>query len=129
MARDATGAQEAGPSPVELQRRFDRVRSLWRPGAKISAYDDLFATVREVRLVDQDAVVIFDWPESRVPLGLHIDLADTTREFYYGDPVDSFEEWIEYLDVFVMVSLGTGLTNRSQQIDHGDYIGLREPLP
>lgn len=115
-------------SKLERQR-FDRVQKLWRPGTKISAYEDVYATVREVRLVGSDAVLIFDWPDESKPYGLHIDLCETSSEFHCGDPVDSFDDWIEYLDVYVMVSLGTGLLNRSRRIDCGDYVGLREPLP
>lgn len=116
-------------SADEIRQRFDRVQKLWRPGAKISAYDDIYVTVLEVRLVGSDAVVIFGWLDEPKPFGLHIDLCETSSEFYYGDPVDSFDDWIEYLDVYVMVSLGTGLINRSQRIDRDDYVGLREPLP
>lgn len=121
-----TTADETGDDTDGVGERFLRVSRLWRAGTRISAYAEIFATVREVRLVDNDAVLIFDWPDQPKPFGLHIDLLDTSREFYYGDPVESFDDWIEYLDVYVMVSLGTGVTNRASHADYGDYVGIRE---
>jgi hypothetical protein len=106
---------------VDIDEKFLRVKAELRPGG-IS--DSL---ILEVRRVDDTAVVLIDRPGEDKPLGLVIDLVDTTHEFYYSDiPVASFDDWLEYLFIYVMVSLDTGLAARSERVDRGDYVQVRE---
>ncbi len=101
------------PEP-SVDEKFRRVVRHLRP-----VYSD-------VRRSGDAAVVIFRVPNESRPFGLRIDLVDTSREFFYSDPVGSFAEWLEYLDVYVMVSLETGVANRSPRVDRGDYLEVVE---
>lgn len=106
---------------VEVDEKFLRVKAELRPGG-ISG-----STILDVRRVDDTAVVLIEHPGEPKPLGLVIDLVDTTHEFYYSDtPVASFEDWLEYLFVYVMVSLDTGIADRSARVDRHDYVEVRE---
>ena len=70
------------------------------------------------------ALIIFEWPDEPKPLGLRIDLRDTSRELYHDLPVGSFEDWLEYLSIYVMVSFDTGVASLATRIDRGDSVEL-----
>lgn len=106
-------------SDPPIEEKLERVRAALRPGRLGSE-----ATIVSVQRDDDAALLVFEWPDEPKPLAMRIELADTSREFYYGDPVPTFDDWLEYLDVYVMVSLDTGVVTRARRIDRGDYVEL-----
>lgn len=116
------GYDEAADPSIDV--KFERVRELLSPtgsGGRLLAID--VAPV-EVRRDEDSALFIFEFADEAKPLALRIELEDTSEEFYYEGPVESFDEWLDDLPVFVMVSIGTGVVVRARRIDRGDYIEL-----
>lgn len=107
-----------------IDEKFDRVRDKLMPCGPGSTFRATDAVLADFRRNGSSALLLFDWPDEPLPLAVRINLGDTTAEFYYEDPVASFDEWIAHLDVFVMASLDTGLARRAKRIDRGDYIEL-----
>ena len=67
------------------------------------------------------------WDRDPQLYGVPISLRDTSHEFYYTDyPVASVEEWLESVDVGLMVKLDTGLRMSARRARVGDYIELRD---
>ena len=109
---------------LPVDEKFRQVQAKLRPGRLGSD-----STILEVRRRGDSAVVLIEHPGESKPLGLVIGLADTSHEFYYSmTPVASFDEWVEYLDVYVMVSLDTGVAARSSRTDRGDYVEICEDV-
>lgn len=109
-----------GPDEPTIDKKFARVEEALRSSTARSTP----ATIIDIRRSDDTAVVHFEWPMEPKPLGLVIDLVDTTKEFYYGEPVADFQEWLEYLDVYVMVFLDTGGVSWGKREDRGDYVAI-----
>lgn len=110
-------------SDPTLEEKFERVRELLPPG-QLGGTDFGVATIIGVRRDGDAALVIFDYTGEPRPFALRIDLGDTSREFFYEEPVRSFEEWIEFLDVYVTAVFDTGVVQHGQRIDRGDHVEL-----
>jgi hypothetical protein len=110
---------DASADPT-VAEKFERVRKEL-PLGQLGGSEFGTAVITEVRRSGDAALVIFEWTDEHKPIALKIDLRDTSREFYYDEPVASFEEWIEYLGVYVIASFDTGVVHRAKRIDRGDY--------
>lgn len=107
-----------------IDEKFVRVRDELMRGGPGSDFWRTGATLVDVRQDGAAALFIFEWADEAKPLALKIDLEDTSEEFYYEEPVTSFDEWLVDLDVYIMVSIGTGVAQRARRIDRGEYIEL-----
>ncbi|MGJ9424195.1 hypothetical protein [Aeromicrobium sp. CF3.5] len=113
--------EAADPS---IDDKFAQVRAELMPNGPGTSFMSTSAVVVDVRRDEDFALFIFSWPDELIPLALRINLEDTSEEFYYEGPVHSFDEWVEDLAAYVMVSIDTGLAQRAKRIDRGEYIEL-----
>lgn len=113
--------EDADPS---IDDKFERVREVLSPTGSGGRLLSIDVAPLDVRRDGDSALFIFEYEGETKPLALRIDLEDTSEEFYYEGPVGSFDEWLDYLPVFVMVSIGTGVVVRARRIDRGDYVEL-----
>lgn len=111
-------------SDPSIDEKFERVRTALMPEGPGKIYWATPAVLLDVRRDGDSALFLFTWPAEPLPLALRIELQDTSEEFYYEGSVGSFEEWMDDLAVYVMVSVDTGLTHRARRIDRGDFVEL-----
>lgn len=113
--------EDADPS---IDVKFERVREVLSPTGPSSGILSMDVRPVSVRRAGDSALFIFEAEGEAKPLALRIELEDTSKEFYYEGPVESFDAWLDDLPVFVSVSIGTGVVAGAGRIDRGDYIEL-----
>ena len=72
-----------------------------------------------------EAVLMLRWEQDPRLYGIPIALDETGRDFYYGDPVTSTDEWLHSVDLGIEIHLGTGFRARARRTQVDDYIELR----
>lgn len=100
-----------------------RLEAMFPPGRTI---DDGCAVV-EARRAPKEVVLLVRWKRDPRLYGIPISLTDTREDFYYtGHRVSSDEEWLESVDVGLMVHMGTGFRARARRRELSEYIELRD---
>jgi hypothetical protein len=101
----------------------DRVASMFPAGHPLIGSHP--GVIVDVRRKQSEVVPLVRWDGDPRIYGIPISLADPRRDFYYDDPVDGDDEWLESVGLGLMVMLNTGFraTARRRLVD--DYIELR----
>jgi hypothetical protein len=107
-----------------IDEKFEQVREILSPTGSGGSLLSIDVRPVEVRRDGNCALFIFEYEDEDDPFALRINLEDTSEEFYYQGPVDSFDDWLADLPVFVMVSIGTGVVARAGRIDRDEYVEL-----
>ncbi len=102
-----------------IGEKFDRLRENFTVPSKISGVE-----LVEIRRAGDEAVLLIRVESTPWRYGIAVDLADTSREFYYDDPVESFDDWLTGFPTYLMVALDTGVFYWAERVDRGDYIAL-----
>jgi hypothetical protein len=101
----------------------ERLRAMFAPGNTVADG----CRVAEVREAPGEVVLLMRRDRDPHLYGIPVSLGDTRHEFYYSDcEVSSDDEWLDSVDIGLMVMLDTGYvaTARRRQVD--DYIELRD---
>lgn len=101
----------------------DQLRAMFPPGRRVG---EPACTVVEVRAGLDEVVLLVRWNRGPHLYGIPISLTDTSHEFYYTDyEVSSDDEWLDSVDVGLMVMMGTGHRATAKRSQVADYIELR----
>ena len=99
----------------------DGLSRLYRPGTELEPGCE----VVEVRHPPGEVVLMVRWARDPRLYGIPVRLAETHRDWYYRDlPVASTEEWLDSVEIGLMVRLGTGFRSSARRRLVSDYIEL-----
>jgi hypothetical protein len=112
-----------GAAEHPVSRRVEALRDLLPEGARLSD-----ATFFGVRPESDGCLVLFKWRRDPRLYALGINLRDVSREYFYGTPVNSWEEWLQSFDVNLLVHLDTGLVENSARTQRDGFIELNDQL-
>lgn len=103
--------------------RVEELRARLPGGARLSD-----AKIFGVRPEGDGCLVLFRWRRDPRLYALGINLRDVSREYFYGTPVNSWEEWLMSFGVNLLVHLDTGAVENSARTRRDDYIELNDQL-
>lgn len=106
----------------DVQDLRQRLRRMFPAGTEL---DDGVAVV-EVRDARDEVVLLLRRRRDPRLYGIPVPLGDTSEDFYYtGYAVASVEEWLESVDVGLLIHMGTGFWASARRAAVDDYIELR----
>lgn len=83
--------------------------------------------VVDVRHDPDEVVPLVRWDGDERVYGIPISLTEPRRDFYYERrPVESDDEWLDSVDLGLMIMLDAGFRARARRREVGDYIELRD---
>lgn len=82
--------------------------------------------VVDVRHASAEVVLLIRWEGDPRLYGIPISLAESRRDFYYGDQVEDDDEWLDSVGLGLQVMLDTGFRAQARRRPVGDYIELRQ---
>lgn len=78
----------------------------------------------EVELVEGQLWVVFTWRQLPYRLGVRAPLTALDRGIYVGEPVDSAQEWVDELAMWLMEEVDTGAVVWAQRVQRGEVTEL-----